>query len=167
MLTVGTPPSEVKKTSNKLTKRWEEDEKECLAILLIHPEYVGEGGGSERRYIPQLHNSTEVMSAAVFPDRGLIVYLNGAGWLREMVVSSGERKQPMTGQILVETGVAESQGWDSRGKIVDVGKNSLDHSIQVADLRLDHISKGIDIFPNVKHRQRHGTREPYRRLRKV
>ena len=56
---------------------------------------------------------------------------------------------------------------DSRGKILDVAKNSPEYSIRVVDLRFDHMSKGIDIFLDVEHRQRHGTREPYRRLRKV
>ena len=38
-------------TSN-LTKRREEHQKECLAILLTHPEDVGEGGESEHCYVP-------------------------------------------------------------------------------------------------------------------
>jgi len=50
--------------------------------------------------------------------------------------------------------------------ILDFAKNSLDYFIRVVDLRLDHISKGIDVFLNIERRQRHGTRQPYRRLRK-
>jgi len=68
-------------------------------------------------------------------------------------------------EIRVETGVAASHKWDIRGKILDVVKNSNspDYSVRVVDLGLDHISKAIDIFLDVEHRQRHGTREPYRR----
>ena len=47
-----------------------------LAIFLTHSEYVHEAG-SVRHYILQLHNSTEVMRAALFSERGLMVHLNG------------------------------------------------------------------------------------------
>ena len=69
------------------------------------------------------------MRAAVFLDRGLMVYLNGAGWLEEVSVSSGKRK------------------------ILEFAKNPPDYSIRVVDLRFDHISKGIGIFLDVEHRQ--------------
>ena len=92
-------PLDVEEKNNKLTKRREEDQKECLAIIPIRPECVGEGGESEQCHVPQLHSSTEAMRAAVFSDRGLIVYLNGAGWLGEMSVSSGKRNQPATGRV--------------------------------------------------------------------
>ena len=55
-------------------------------------------------------------------------------------------------EIIVETGVAASQKWDIRGKILDIVKNSPDYSVRVVDLRLDHISKAIDIFLDVEHR---------------
>ena len=80
--------------------------------LPIRPECVGEGGESEPCHVPQLHSSTEAMRAAVFSDRGLIVYLNGAGWLGETSVSSEKRNQPATGLIWVETGIAASQKGD-------------------------------------------------------
>ena len=109
------------------------------------------------------------MRAAVFSDRGLIVYLNGAGWLGEMSVSSGKRNQPAAGRIRVKRAVAASQKGDNRGKILDIAKdsNSPDYSVRVVDLRLNHISKGINVFLDIERRQRHGAREPHRRLRKV
>jgi len=114
----------------------------------------------------KLHNSTEATRAAVFSDRGLIVYLNGVGWLGEISVSSGSRNQPAAGRIRVEIAVGASQKGDIRGKILGVAKNSPDYSIRIADLGLDHVAKAIGIFLDIEHRQRHGTREPCRHLRK-
>ena len=62
---------------------------------LADPERIDEGGECERCYVPQrLHNSTEAMRAAVFSDRGLIVYLNGRGWLGQMWVGQQREEKP-------------------------------------------------------------------------
>jgi len=58
---------------------------------------VGEGKASVDI---QLHNSTEAMRAAAFSDRGLIVYLNGSGWLGRMSVSSGKSEPAREGTNL-------------------------------------------------------------------
>jgi hypothetical protein len=57
--------------------------------------------------------------------------------------------------------------WGRNLSIKNVTKNLPDCSIGVMNLRFDHIPKLIDIFLDVKHRQRHGASEPQRRLRKV
>ena len=72
VLTVGMPPPEVEKQVTNRRKGGRRTKRNV---------WVGEGGESDRCYVPQLHNSTEAMRAAVFSDRGLIVYLKGAGWL--------------------------------------------------------------------------------------
>jgi len=38
------------------------------------------------------------MRAALFSDRGLMVHLNGGGWLSEMSVGSGEKKETVKGE---------------------------------------------------------------------
>ena len=48
-----------------------------------------------------------------------------------------------------------------------MGKNSPSCSIGITNLGLDNVPKPIGVFPCVKHRQRHGTSEPQRRLHKV
>ena len=42
-----------------------------------------------------------------------------------------------------------------------------DYSIGAEGLRLDYVSEPVDVFLYVKHRQRHGASEPYRRMGKV
>ena len=80
-----------------------------------------------------LQNSTEVTRAAAFSDRGLIVHLNGGGWLNRMTV----------------TGVLKTYQEDLP-----------DHPILVTNPRLDDIPKLINIFLNVERRQRHGASDP-------
>jgi len=78
-----------------------------------------------------------------------------------------EEKPAYGGTNLSRDGSSGEPKREDLGKVLDAAKGSPDYSIRVVDLRFDHISKGVDIFLDVKHRQRHGTREPYRRLRKV
>ena len=56
-----------------------------ISMLLAHLEDV-QGEGSGHHYVSQLHSSTEAMRVALFSDRGLMVYLNGGGWLKEILV---------------------------------------------------------------------------------
>ena len=49
-----------------------------------------------------------------------------------------------------------------RTAVRNVEKNSPDCSVRVINLGLDHVPEPVNVFPDVKHRQRHGASKPYR-----
>ena len=78
-----------------------------------------------------------------------MVYLNGAGWLSDVSEAESSEKGDSDG----ETGEEETT-------MPQVIENLPDGPVGVINLGFDHISRPINIFPDVKHRQRHGTSYP-------